>query len=92
MEEGRAALSYRLRVKASAQKELDRLPDAILRRVDKVILNLAEDPHPRGAIKLSGFPLYRVRIGDYRVLYEIDEEKKVIEILAVRHRKEAYRR
>jgi mRNA interferase RelE/StbE len=91
MEEGRAALSYRLTVKASAQKEMDRLPGAVLRRVDKAILKLAEDPHARGAIKLSGFPLYRVRIGSYRVLYEIDEEKKVIEIVAVRPRREAYR-
>jgi mRNA interferase RelE/StbE len=76
----------------SARKELQSLPTDIASRIlDKIDL-LLSDPRPSGSRKLSGpGSLWRLRIGDYRVIYEIDEKNHTIDVSVVRHRREAYR-
>lgn len=84
--------SYSIRLKRSVEKDLRRVPGAQLPRVLSAIDQLALDPHPRGAVKLSGAEvLYRVRVGDYRIIYEVDTVAREVTIHYLRHRREAYR-
>ena len=84
--------SYQIEIKPSASKELEKLPGQIIPRVVAAINELVKDPYPQGVKKLTGFEnTYRIRVGDYRILYNIYEDRLVIEIIRVRHRKEAYR-
>ena len=78
---------------ARAERDLKRLPANIFRRVIAAILALGTDPRPSGCRKLQGSPRddYRIRVGDYRVVYEIDERNAAVRIMRVRHRREAYR-
>lgn len=66
-------MRYRLAIKPSASRELERLNDQVLRRADEAILKLAENPRPHGAKKLSGVPLYRIRVGSFRIVYEVND-------------------
>lgn len=85
--------SYSIRFKRSAEKDLRSLPPSQVSRVLDTIDDLRSEPLPRRAIKLSGAErLYRVRVGAYRVLYEVDTEAQQITIHYVRHRRDAYRR
>jgi len=84
--------SYKIEVKPSASRELEKLPREMIPRVVAVIRDLAENPYPQGVKKLAGFErTYRIRVGDYRILYDIFKKKLVIEIIRVRHRKDAYK-
>ncbi|MGH9786329.1 MAG: type II toxin-antitoxin system RelE family toxin [Terriglobia bacterium] len=85
-------MSYRLLVKPSAKKELELLDDANLRRVDAAIMQLVENPRRHGTKKLTGMPLYRLRIGQYRVVYEVDDARSQITVITIGHRREVYRR
>ena len=85
-------MTYRLVIKPSAAKEVERLEDQVLRRIDAAILRLKENPQPQGSKKLTGVPLYRIRVGSYRVVYEIDERRKEVIVVAIGHRREACRR
>jgi mRNA interferase RelE/StbE len=78
---------------APAERDLKRLPAAIFHRVIAAIQTLAANPRPPGARKLhgSGRDDYRLRVGDYRVLYEIDDTARLVRIMRVRHRREVYR-
>lgn len=67
------------------------LPDQILKRVDSRIRVLAADPYRRGTKKLAGGTGFRTAVGSYRILYTVSESEKLVEIVAVRHRREAYR-
>jgi mRNA interferase RelE/StbE len=76
----------------SAREELEDLPESVARRALARIEALAQEPRPRGCCKLSGSEnVWRIRIGDYRVLYAIDDPGRLVDIIAVRHRKDAYR-
>jgi mRNA interferase RelE/StbE len=83
---------YEVRAKASAEREMDAVPHGAFGRLSKKILSLESAPRPRGCKKLGGREEYRLRVGAYRVLYTIDDARRVVEIVAVRHRKDAYRR
>ncbi|HCW50609.1 MAG TPA: type II toxin-antitoxin system mRNA interferase toxin, RelE/StbE family [Clostridiales bacterium] len=83
--------SYSVRVKSSAIKELESLPPKDLARVAMRIEGLATDPRPPGCEKLSGQERYRLRQGDYRILYEVDDPRLVVTIVKVGHRREVYR-
>jgi len=84
--------SYSIKLKRSVEKDLRRLPTAQLPRVLTAIDQLSTDPHPRGSVKLSGAEtLYRVRVGDYRIIYEVDTVAREVTIDYLRHRREAYR-
>jgi mRNA interferase RelE/StbE len=84
-------VKHSLEIKLSAQKELDALDDAVFTRIDRKILALAENPRPAGCKKLKGYKdQWRVRAGDWRVLYNIDDVAKVVTITRVAHRREVY--
>ena len=83
--------SYDLLIKRSAAKELEALPPKDRRRIATRIQTLANDPRPPGAEKLSGDDKYRVRQGDYRVLYQIDDQAKAVTVVKIGHRSDVYR-
>ncbi len=84
--------SYKLLIKPSASKELEALPKKDRVRVIAEIAGLAENPRPHGTEKLSGEDKYRLRQGDYRVLYSIQDSSATITIVKIGHRREVYRR
>ena len=84
-------MTCQLLIKPSARKELEQLNDSILRRIDESIGKLSNHPRPMGSKKLVGAPLYRIRIGTYRVVYEIDDNRKTVTIVTVGHRGDVYR-
>jgi mRNA interferase RelE/StbE len=87
-----ANLGYAITFARSARKELENLDPALVDRIFPLIESLAQNPRPPKCKKLSGVQnLWRIRIGDYRVIYHIYDADKVIDIVAVRHRREAYR-
>ena len=82
---------YQLTIARSASKELENLPGSAIERVRTKIRGLATEPRPHGSKKLKGSRnSWRIRIGDWRVLYQIDDEKKIVDISAIRHRSDAY--
>jgi len=84
-------MPYRLRITRSAVKELKRLPEGIQQRIRQAIQVLADDPRPPGCRKLKGRTDYRIRVGDYRVLYEIDDDTQTVIVWRVGHRRNVYR-
>jgi len=82
---------YSLEIKQSSHKELDSLDDAVFARVDRKILALADNPRPAGCKKLKGYKdLWRIRVGDMRVVYVIDDSAKLVSVVRVAHRREVY--
>ena len=82
---------YSLEIKPSAQRELDRLDDALFARIDRKILALSDNPRPSGCKKLKGYRnQWRIRIGDWRVVYIIDDSTASVSITRVAHRREVY--
>ena len=82
---------YFLDIKQSAQKELDALDDALFSRIDRKILALADNPRPAGCKKLKAYiDHWRVRIGDWRVVYIIDDKAKLVSVTRIAHRREVY--
>lgn len=83
--------SYSLLIKPSAVKELEALPTKDRRRIISRIHGLATDPRPHGCEKLSGLDQYRVRQGDYRVVYSVNDEAAAVVVVKVGHRRDVYR-
>lgn len=83
--------SYSLEIKRSAAKELAQVPPKDRGRIVARIQALADDPRPVGAEKLSGQERYRVRQGDYRILYEIEDQILRIMVVKIGHRRDVYR-
>jgi len=84
-------MPYAVYLKRSAEKELAGLPREVHQKIIKRLLTLKDNPRPPGAKKLWGGERYRIRVGDYRVLYTIDDALQKIEVSAVGHRREVYR-
>lgn len=83
---------YKLTIKSSAKKELDSISNDQFLKVDAAILALKTNPHPYPqSKKLKGEDNCRLRVGDYRVVYAVDEKEKTITVYRVRHRKDVYR-
>ena len=82
---------YEISVKKSAIKELGNIPKKELQRLVKRIQALSEEPRPQGSQKLSHKEQYRIRQGDYRAIYSIDDDNLNVYITKVGHRKEIYR-
>lgn len=82
---------YEIFFKESVWKDLKGIPKKDLKRILSRIESLGEDPMPAGSEKLTGQELYRVRQGNYRILYSIQDNELTIWVIKVRHRKEAYR-
>ena len=85
-------MPYQIFIKSSAQKESTKIPKDQKELIRNEIKLLAINPRPDGVKKLKGLEnFYRIRIGDYRVIYTIDDPHKVVRVLSVLHREEAYR-
>ena len=84
-------MPYAVYLKRSAEKELAGLPEEVHRKIMKRLLTLKDNPRPYGSKKLWGGERYRIRVGDYRILYTIDDALRKIEVSAVGHRREEYR-
>jgi mRNA interferase RelE/StbE len=83
---------YSIGFARSAHKELERLPGDVAGRILAKIEMLVENPRPAGVIKLHGQEnLWRLRVGDYRVVYAINDFSKMVDISVIRHRREVYR-
>ncbi len=82
---------YKVEVKKSAEKELREIPKIELLKILEKIKSLSDDPHPTGSIKLTNQEKYRLRVGNYRVLYKIEENILTVFIVKVGHRKNIYR-
>lgn len=86
-------MSYAVLIPKPVQKQLDDLPDDVCSRIVEKILSLAEQPRPLGVKKLKGFENeYRVRVGEYRIRYEIDDETSIVVVLHCKHRSDIYRK
>jgi mRNA interferase RelE/StbE len=85
-------LAYEITYLPKAEKAVARLPKRIQSRVLEQIAKLAENPRPVGSIKLKDSELYRIRVGDYRVLYTIDDGELIVLVVDVANRKDVYRR
>jgi len=83
---------YKLRISDKAEKELDKFNYEMYDRIYHKIKSLELNPRPFGVIKLRDSDGYRIRVGNYRILYEIDDNEKTIDIYEVLHRKEAYKK
>ena len=84
---------YTITITNSALKELQSLQKAVVKKIEKSISSLALNPRPSGAKKLKGNNenLYRIRSGDYRVIYSVNDEIKIVDIRRIGHRKDIYR-
>lgn len=84
-------MTYTILFKKSAAKQLRQLPKSILKKVASAIDDLADDPRPANCKKLKGVEeTYRIRIGDYRVLYTVDDSIVTVEVVKVGNRKDIY--
>lgn len=82
---------YSISFARSARKELEALPAKLVQRIFPTIEALTKEPRPKGCRKLTTEKrLWRIRVGEYRVIYAIDDDKDSIDIIAVRHRSKAY--
>jgi mRNA interferase RelE/StbE len=82
---------YAVTILRRAQRELKDLPPDVFRRVAIALRALGDNPHPPGCQKLTGRDGWRVRVGDYRVVYEIDDAAHSVLVLHVGHRRDVYR-
>jgi mRNA interferase RelE/StbE len=81
---------YTVFILPSAQKQLNKLPNAIATRIEDKLMELERDPRPTGCKKLKGRDAWRIRIGDYRVIYEISDGVLIVTVIAIGHRREIY--
>lgn len=85
-------MAYSIEFTNAAKRQFDKLPTSAKRRMAEVIDHLSDDPRPDGVVKLSGEEgIYRVRLGDYRIVYSIEDDRLRILILKTGHRREVYR-
>jgi len=83
--------SYAVELKPSARKELESLPDTVLARVVRRVEALQQEPRPAGCKKLKGYKdQWRVRIGDWRVIYIVDDKARLVSVTRIAHRREVY--
>ena len=82
---------YKIEIKRSASKELNSLPNKEIKKIINSINQLIENPRPINSKKLSASERYRLRVGDYRILYEIEDLILIVYIIKIAHRKDVYR-
>jgi len=84
-------MKYEVLLARSARKELEKLSRNIQTRIVRILEGFEDEPRPRGCVKLRGSKnLWRVRSGDYRIIYAIHEDEQLVDVSAVRHRSDAY--
>ena len=85
-------MSYELQYRPGIERDLSRLPKGVLARVDRALMSLIQDPRPHGCKKLAGGgDLWRLRVGDWRIVYEIDDSSRIVDIQIVAHHRDVYR-
>lgn len=86
-------MSYTLEIESSAERDMKKLATGVRKRVDAKIVSLADDPRPRGALKLVGYAeaVLRVRVGDYRIIYTVNDQARQVRVFGVKPRPKAYR-
>ncbi len=84
-------MNYEVFIGRRRQKELEKIPRPFYDKIKEAILNLEINPRPAGVKKLTDRSAWRIRIGNYRVVYEIDDQSKIIIVIEIGHRKEVYR-
>ena len=82
---------YEIEVRRRAQGALDRLPKTDIQAIIKAIKELAQTPRPRGVEKVKSTGLWRIRQGDYRIIYGIDDNQHLVTVVRIGHRREIYR-
>ncbi len=83
-------MSYQVFIRKSAIKSLKTIPDPYYSSIKSAILQLGQNPRPRGYIKLKNRKAFRIRVSDYRIIYEINESTSIIDIIAIGHRQSIY--
>ncbi|AFL73535.1 type II toxin-antitoxin system RelE family toxin [Thiocystis violascens] len=83
-------MSYSIRIRKAAQKSLARLSQPHQDRIVAAIRDLREEPRPPGCKKLSGREAWRIRVGDYRIIYEIQDNELIVVVVLVGHRRDIY--
>lgn len=81
---------YFINFSRQAFKELEKIPDPFYLNIKQAIINLSENPRPNGLKKLEGRDGYRIRVGNYRIIYNIFDKEVVIDIISIGHRKDIY--
>jgi mRNA interferase RelE/StbE len=81
---------YKVELRRRVQDKLDSLPESDREMVIDALLSLEENPRPRGMEKIRGKELWRVRKGDYRVVYDVDDDAKIVAVVRIGHRKDVY--
>jgi mRNA interferase RelE/StbE len=84
-------LSYTIFIEKSAQKDLSKITPPHQNRIIKAIQLLSKNPRPSGSKKLSGRDAWRIRVGNYRIIYEIHDDRLIILVVVIGHRKDIYR-
>jgi mRNA interferase RelE/StbE len=85
-------MKYAVLLLPAAKKSLAQLPKADQKRADEHIRQLADNPRPTGCIKLSGYQnLWRIRVGNYRIIYDIQDQQLTVLIITIAHRRDVYR-
>ena len=84
-------MKYQIHILQTAEKEMGKLSVEIHDRISNKLLSLENNPRPKGVKKLSTQEQYRLRVGNYRVLYTVDDSTEVVTIVSVGHRREVYR-
>jgi mRNA interferase RelE/StbE len=84
-------MSYSIQILRRAQKELAQLPKQEYERIKEAVQKLSQDPRPQGCKKLIGREGWRMRVGDYRVIYEIDDAQNNLTVLHIGHRRDVYK-
>ncbi|RKY75877.1 type II toxin-antitoxin system mRNA interferase toxin, RelE/StbE family [candidate division KSB1 bacterium] len=82
---------YKIELKKSAVKELNSIPDKDIKSIIRKIKLLADNPRPDGCIKLTGKEQYRIRYGNYRILYSIEDDKLIVFVVKIGHRRDVYK-
>ena len=83
---------YKLKIKRLAERDLRRLPNSLILRINPHILDLRTEPRPYGTKKLKGnVEGWRIRVGDHRIVYQINDADKIVTIVRVKHRRDVYR-
>ena len=85
-------VNYKIQIKSSAKKELAKLPKKDLQKVVNKILSLSSNPRPAGCEKLSTEEKYRLRQGNYRIIYSVEDKQVVVVVVKIGHRKDVYRK
>ena len=84
-------MNYSVFILPRAQRELSSLPQTAYEKVKLAIGQLAETPRPQGCLKLRGREGWRIRVGDYRIIYDVEDDKRKVVVLQIGHRRDVYR-